>query len=99
MDISFIHQILCIAKALDEHGIILNLDDMYIASLRARFFLKIMEPSIIPISKNYPPSVTLTLKEEMDKLGITDYWDFFFHTQKLILQSQKERKKKRWFLF
>jgi len=100
LDIFFLNQIICITKALGEHGIILNLDDMQMGRLSP----KLIVGGNIPISTHYPIPITPEIKEKMSKLGLTDFWDFYFYEEtKIKRQKQEEKKekskKKRWFLF
>jgi hypothetical protein len=70
------HQTLTIAKALDEHGIILNYDDLQTKR----------KPKILPtilVSAHYPIADTIPQKqrEEMKALGYTDFWEYFVDKQ------------------
>jgi len=93
----FFHRTLCVAKATDEHGVILNYDDLQMG--RKINFLGLT----IPISTHYPMVDTIPAyaKEEMRELGFKDFWDYFFNAEKVKKQKKEEEKKKakkrRWF--
>lgn len=73
------HRTLCLAKATDEHGVVLNYDDMQMS--RKIAFLGLT----VPISTHHPivDTVPVYVKEEMRELGFTDFWDYFFNAEKV----------------
>lgn len=94
-DISFYNQIFCLAKALNEHAIILNLDDAQMGRLTP----KLIESGTIPVARMYPIQVPEKMKEDMVELGFKDFWEYFFNANKVRQQRKKEEeksKKKRW---
>lgn len=89
------HRTLCMAKALDRHGIILNYDDMQMDRK-----LSLYSILTVPISKPYPIEPSGEIKEEMRALGFTDFWEYFFNAEKVRKQKKEEEKKakkRRWF--
>lgn len=74
-----LNQIICIAKALNEHGIILNIDDM---SQTFNVFFKFVDTYTIPISKIHPIQPPPQIQEKMKQQNITDFWTYYLHTIK-----------------
>ena len=94
--VTMFHRTLCLSKATDEHGIILNYDDMQMG--RRIAFLGLS----VPISTHYPivDTVPEYAKEEMRELGFTDFWNYFFNAEKVkkqMKEEEKKAKKRRWF--
>ena len=92
LDVAFYNQILCIAKALNEHGIILNYDDAQMGRVSPKL---IGEGYGIPLSKLYPIPVPEIAKEQMLAQGLKDFWDFYFYKEtKASIEVEEKRKKK-----
>jgi len=88
------HRTLCIAKAQDKHGIILNYDDMQMG--RKLSFHSIL----IPISEQHPIEPSEHVKSDMQALGFNNFWEYFFNAEKVRKQKKEEEKKakkRRWF--
>lgn len=93
--VAMFHRTLCMAKAQDRHGIILNYDDMQMG--RKLSFHSIL----IPISDQYPIEPSKAIIEDMRALGFNDFWEYFFNAEKVRNQKKEEEKrakKRRWFL-
>lgn len=82
------HRALVMAKSANEHGIILNYDDMQMGRAHAIHLLL-----TIPQSTHYPIVDTITpkMKEEMLELGFIDFWDYYFNAEKVRVQKKKEK--------
>jgi len=76
------------AKSANEHGIILNYDDMQMGRAHAMHLL-----FTVPQCTHYPIVDTITpkMKEEMRDLGFTDFWDYYFNAEKVRAQKNKEK--------
>jgi hypothetical protein len=90
LEMRFYNQIFCLAKALDEHGIILNYDDAQMGRVSPKL---IGEGFGIPLSKIYPIQVPENVKEQMLALDIKDFWDFYFYQE--MRTANKAAPKKR----
>jgi hypothetical protein len=102
LEMRFYNQIFCLAKALDEHGIILNYDDAQMGRVSPKL---VGEGFGIPLSKVYPIKVPEDVKEQMAALEIKDFWDFYFYRETKALkeevelekrEAERKPKKKRW---
>ena len=91
LEMRFYNQIFCIAKALDEHGIILNYDDAQMGRVSPKL---VGEGFGIPLSKVYPIKVPQEVKEQMATLEIKDFWDFYFYSETKALREVELEKKK-----
>jgi hypothetical protein len=102
LEMLFYNQIFCLAKALDEHGIILNYDDAQMGRVSPKL---IGEGFGIPLSRVYPIQVPDDVKEQMAALNIKDFWDFYFDRETRALRqvalenrkAEEKPRKKRWF--
>lgn len=93
--VAMFHGTLCMAKAQDRHGIILNYDDMQMG--RKVSFYSIFT---VPISEQHPIEPSEAIKEDMKALGFSDFWEYFFNAEKVRKQKKEEEKKskkRRWF--
>jgi hypothetical protein len=101
LEMRFYNQIFCLAKALDEHGIILNYDDAQMGRVSPKL---IGEGFGIPLSKVYPIQVPKDVKEQMLALEVDDFWDFYFYKETQAArqavpkksEAEPKRKKKHW---
>ena len=91
LEMRFYNQIFCIAKALDEHGIILNYDDAQMGRVSPKL---VGEGFGIPLSKVYPIKVPEDAKKQMAALDIKDFWDFYFYSETKALREVADEKKK-----
>lgn len=91
LEMRFYNQIFCLAKALDEHGIILNYDDAQMGRVSPKL---VGEGFGIPLSKVYPIQVPEEVKEQMAALDIKDFWDFYFYRETKALREIALEKKK-----
>ena len=82
------HRTLCMAKALDRHGIILNYDDMQMGRK-----LSLYSILTVPISRQHPIEPSDYVKADMQALGFTDFWEYFFNAEKIRKQKKEEEKK------
>lgn len=95
------HRTLIMAKSANEHGTILNYDDMQMGRQHPIQILL-----TIPQSTHYPIAETISqkIKDEMRDLGFTDFWDYWFNGERTKALRKKEKmeeekqkkKKKRW---
>jgi hypothetical protein len=93
--VDMFHRTLCMAKASGEHGVILNYDDMQMG--RKLSFYDVLTT---PISTKYPIEPSKAIKEDMQTLGFSDFWEYFFNAERVRKQKKEEEKKakkKRWF--
>jgi hypothetical protein len=101
LEMRFYNQIFCLAKALDEHGIILNYDDAQMGRVSPKL---VGEGFGIPLSKVYPIPVPDDVKKQMAALDIKDFWDFYFYRETEALrkaaledrEAEGKTKKKHW---
>jgi hypothetical protein len=92
------HRSLIVAKSANEHGTILNFDDMQMGRVHPLHYQSLT----IPESSHYPIIETISpkIREEMRDLGFADFWDYFFNAGKVKALRKKEKekteKKKHW---
>jgi hypothetical protein len=94
--VAMFHRTLCIAKAQNKHGIILNYDDMQIGRRLSSYNIL----NVIT-SEQHPIEPSEAIKEDMRALGFADFWEYYFNVDGARRQKKDEErktKKRKWFL-
>jgi hypothetical protein len=92
--VAMFHRTLCIARAQNKHGIILNYDDMQMdRRLSSYNILNVIT------SEQHPIEPSEAIKEDMRALGFTDFWEYYFNVddvRRKKREEEKKAKKKKW---